>query len=50
MNMEQYINQLIDDLETAAKNPPKPTYIEPPPHIAEYPVISELALVPFKTI
>ena len=50
MNMEQYINQLIDDLETAAKNPPKPSYIEPPPHIAEDPVISELALVPFKTI
>ncbi|MGC9353338.1 MAG: UPF0158 family protein [Mariniphaga sp.] len=48
--MENYIQQLIEDLETVAKNPPKPYYIEPPSHIADDPVISELALVPFKTI
>ena len=49
-DMEKYIQQLIEDLEAVAENPPSPTYIEPPPHIAEDPVIAELALVPFKTI
>ena len=48
--MERYIAQLIEDLETAAKNPPTPVYFETPPHLAEAPDIAELALVPFKTI
>ncbi|MCF8358647.1 MAG: hypothetical protein K9H26_07800 [Prolixibacteraceae bacterium] len=48
--MDKYIQQLIEDLEKAAKNPPSPDYIEPPPHLEEEPVIAELALVPFKTI
>jgi hypothetical protein len=48
--MENYIRQLIEDLLTVAQNPPKPTWIEPPPHLEEDPVIAELALVPFKTI
>ncbi|HDR51547.1 MAG TPA: hypothetical protein ENN90_07995 [Mariniphaga anaerophila] len=48
--MENYIRQLIEDLLAVAKNPPKPTWIEPPPHLEEDPVISELALVPFQTI
>jgi len=48
--MQKYINQLIEDLEEVAKNPPTPSYIEPPPHLEEDEVISELALVPFKTI
>jgi len=48
--MEKYIQQTIDDLETVAQNPPKPSYIEPPPHLEGDEVISELALVPFKTI
>jgi hypothetical protein len=48
--MEKYIQQLIEDLEEVAKNPPKPYYIEPPPHLEDDDVISELALVPFKTI
>lgn len=48
--MEQYIRQLIEDLLAVAKNPPKPAWIEPPPHIEEDPVMAELALVPFQTI
>ena len=48
--MQKYIDQLIEDLEKAAQNPPKASFIEPPPHIEDDPVISELALVPFKTI
>jgi hypothetical protein len=47
--MEKYIQQIIEDLETVAKNPPKLSYIEPPPHMENDDVISELALVPFKT-
>ena len=48
--MQQYVEQLIEDLEYAAKNPPQNPYIEPPPHLDDDPVISELALVPFKSI
>ncbi|MDD4426165.1 MAG: hypothetical protein PHS40_09595 [Mariniphaga sp.] len=48
--MEKYIQQLIEDLQAVAKNPPKPSYIEPPPYLEDDSVISELALVPFKTI
>jgi len=48
--MNRYIDQLIEDLEIVAKNPPAPVYFETPPHLAEAPDIAELALVPFKTI
>lgn len=48
--MKRYIDQIIEDLETAANNPPAPVYFEIPPHLAEAPDIAELALVPFKTI
>jgi hypothetical protein len=48
--MNRYIDQLIEDLETAANNPPAPVYFDTPPHLAEAPDIAELALVPFKTI
>ncbi|MBW6535316.1 MAG: hypothetical protein K0B11_09925 [Mariniphaga sp.] len=48
--MKNYIRQLIEDLLAVAKNPPKPTWIEPPPHLENDAIIAELALVPFKTI
>ena len=48
--MKRYVEQLIEDLEYASKHPPAKPFIEPPPHIAGDPVISELALIPFKTI
>ncbi len=48
--MEKYLNQLIEDLEKAAENPPSPAFIEPPPHLDDLPDVAELALVPFKPI
>lgn len=48
--MQRYIQQLIEDLEEAAKNPPALPFIEPPPHLGNDPVVAELALVPFKPI
>lgn len=48
--MDRYIQQLVEDLEAAAQNPPKPSYIEVPPGHDEQPLIAELALMPFKTI
>lgn len=48
--MEQYIQQLIEDLNQVANNPPPKPYIEHPPHLENHPFIAELALVPFKTI
>jgi hypothetical protein len=48
--MERYIQQLIEDLEAVAQNPPKPSYIEKPPVFYDDPAIAELAMVPFKTI
>ncbi len=48
--MQRYIQQLIEDLEEAAKNPPASPFIEPPPHLDNNPVEAELALVPFKPI
>lgn len=48
--MQNYINQLVTDLEELAKNPPNPSYFEAPPHLEEEPVFAELALVPHKTI
>ena len=49
-NMQRYVEQLIEDLEQAAKHPPVKPFIEPPPHIADDEVVSELALIPYKTI
>ena len=48
--MQRYIEQLIEDLDRAAENPPDPEYIEVPPHLDNNPDIAELALVPFKPI
>jgi hypothetical protein len=48
--MERYIQQLIEDLEETAKNPPPAVFIEPPPYLSNEPSIAELALVPFKPI
>lgn len=48
--MKRYIEQLVEDLEEAAKNPPSAAFIEPPPHLENKPEIAELALVPFQTI
>jgi hypothetical protein len=48
--MDRYIEQLIEDLEEAAKNPPAPFHFETPPHMEERPDLAELALVPFKSI
>ena len=48
--MQLYIQQLIEDLEHVADNPPAKPYFEAPPHLAEDPDIAELALVPFKPI
>ncbi len=48
--MKNYLSQLIEDIEEAAKNPPVPAFIESPPHLDELPDVAELALVPFKPI
>lgn len=48
--MQAYINQLIEDLENVAKNPPAAPYIEVPPHMADMPDIAELALSPPTTL
>ena len=48
--MQRYIQQLIEDLEQVASNPPTPPYLEPPPHIESDRVVVELALTPFKPL
>ncbi len=48
--MKRYIQQLIDDLEEAAQNPPAAPFIETPPHLENLQFAAELALVPFKPI
>ncbi|MGQ1788262.1 UPF0158 family protein [Saccharicrinis sp. GN24d3] len=48
--MQNYINQLVADLEAVVQNPPNAAYIEAPPHLEEEPEIAELALVPYRTI
>lgn len=48
--MENYIQQLIADLEAVAANDIKTTYYEIPPHLTEIPDIAELAQVEFKPI
>ncbi|MDA3818554.1 MAG: UPF0158 family protein [Prolixibacteraceae bacterium] len=48
--MDKYIQQLIEDLQQAAKNPPKPFYFETPPVFDDDPSMAELSMVPYKTI
>nr|NQU93145.1 hypothetical protein [Bacteroidota bacterium] len=48
--MQNYISQLITDLNQVANNPPPRPYIEPPPHLEDNPETAELALVAFKSI
>lgn len=48
--MQNYINQLIEDLEDAAKAEIQQANIKTPPHLADNPEMAELALVPFKPI
>jgi hypothetical protein len=48
--MEKYIQQLIQDLEKAANNPPDRPYIEVPPHLADDIATAEIALTPYQTI
>lgn len=48
--MQRYIEQLIEDLEYVAQHPPTPSYFEAPPQLEHDASLSELALVPFKTI
>jgi hypothetical protein len=48
--MDRYIQQLVEDLELAAHNPPKPSYIETPPGFEDQQSIVDLGLTPFKTI
>ncbi len=48
--MERYIQQLIEDLEQAANNPPKPSYFETPPVFEDDPSMAELSMVPFNSI
>jgi hypothetical protein len=35
--MQRYIEQLIEDLDLAANNPPEPAYIEAPPQFDDFP-------------
>lgn len=48
--MDRYIQQLIEDLEAAAKNPPNPPYLETPPGFEEEPAIVNLGLTPYQSI
>lgn len=48
--MQTYLSQLLDDLAAAAKNPPAAHYYDAPPHLEEDRQLSELAMVPYRTI
>ena len=48
--MQRYVEQLIEDIERVAKNPPTPAYTEAPPGFEDKPDIVELALVKFKPL
>lgn len=48
--MDRYIQQLIEDLEAAAKKPPKPPWLETPPGFEEMPAIVNLGLTPYQSI
>jgi len=50
MKMHRYVKQLLEDLETAAANPPAPPCIEFQCDFEVDPWITELALAPFKPI
>jgi len=48
--MQNYINQLIEDLNEVEENPPSSSFIEIPPHFMGSATDAELALTPYKTI
>ena len=48
--MQNYINQLIEDLSEVTENPPATSFIEIPPHFTGSAADAELALTPYKTI
>ena len=48
--MQTYLSQLLYDLAAAAKNPPAAHYYDAPPHIEDERQLSELAMVPYRTI
>jgi hypothetical protein len=48
--MDRYIEQLVEDLEQVAANPPVPPYIEPPAHMEDFPELAALALTPYKSL
>jgi len=49
-NIQKYVDQLIEDLDHVAKNPPTPAYYETPPHLEQLPDAAELSLTPYKTL
>jgi len=48
--MQRYVEQLIEDLNEAAEKQHTSPYIEPPAEIEVDPMITELAMTPYKTI
>jgi hypothetical protein len=48
--MQNYLNQLLEDLKQVTENPPPPPYIEVPPHMAEMPDMVELVQSPITTL
>lgn len=48
--MQRYVEQLIEDLEALAKNPPATPYLEVPENMETIPDAAELALVSYKTM
>jgi hypothetical protein len=48
--MQRYVNQLIEDLEEASEKQHTSPNIEPPAEIEVDPMITELAMTPYKTI
>ena len=48
--MQTYLSQLLYDLAAAVKNPPAAHYYDAPPHIEDDRQLSELAMVPYRTI
>ncbi|MBU1368196.1 MAG: hypothetical protein KJ578_07125 [Bacteroidetes bacterium] len=48
--MPNHLQHLIENLETAAKNPPKRPFIKLPPQFEDWPELAELALPPYRYI
>ncbi|MCX6272716.1 MAG: hypothetical protein NTU44_16165 [Bacteroidetes bacterium] len=48
--MKNYIQQLVEDLEKVALNPPQAPYFETPQHLESVPEMAEIALTPFRSI